>query len=456
MKPTDFVASIRRSQASWQPVVRSLLDVDFYKFTMGLFIYKLYRGVTVKFSLINRHVKIPLAKIVSEADLRRELDHVRTLKLRRTDIIWLRGQDYYGSNLFPDDYLKFLSELQLCEYKIVRNGDQFFLDFEGPWEVVTFWETIALAIISELFYRKLMENMSDEEIEILYANASNKLYYKLCALKRHDSIMFADFGQRRRHSFLWQKYAIEMSKEVMGSRFTGTSNAWMSFNQDIAAIGTNAHELPMVLTALANSDQEMIDAQYEVIRKWYKIFDRGGLRVLLPDTYGSAQFFANMPNDVALEVAHKWRGPRLDSGDPIVEGNEYLKWLDSFGIDPIKEGKVIIPSDGLDVDSMIRIDEEFRGRIAHPFGWGTKLTNDFEGCHPRGEEEAVVNGEKLGLSWGELFKGHSIVCKVTSANGRPAVKLSNNLNKATGPKGKIARHIKVFGSRGRITQEVVV
>ena len=67
------------------------------------------------------------------------------------------------------------------------------------------------------------------------------------------------------------------------------------------------------------------------------------------------------------------------------------------------------------------------------FGWGTLLTNDFRGCHPRG---------------GDLLDPISLVCKVTAANGRPAVKLSDNYAKATGPAEAVARYRAVFGSRG--------
>lgn len=456
MKAIDFATYVRHSSLGWKPVVRSLLDVDFYKFTMGLFIFNFYRDVNVKFGFINRHLHIPVAKIVDEASLRHELDHVRTLKLRRTDIAWLRGQDYYGSNLFPDTYLKFLSELTLPEYTLTRVGDQYELTFEGPWAEVSLWETIALAIISELFYRKLMQGMSETRLYLLYDAAHVKQLGKLYKLLQYPSITFADFSQRRRHSFLWQQHSIAQAKAVMKERFTGTSNTWMAFNMDLVGIGTNAHELPMIATAIAKSNEEMCYAQYRVLEQWSQLFNRGGLRIVLADTYGSAQFFANMPEPLAEEVARNWRGVRLDSGDPIVEANNYIDWLKNFGIDPMKHGKIVIPSDGLDVDSMIAIDEALRGRIAHPYGWGTNFANDFRGCHPQANEEAVVDGEKLNLSWDDLFRGHSFVCKAVSANGNPAVKLSNNVSKATGDPEAVDRYIKIFGDKGRATQEVSV
>jgi nicotinate phosphoribosyltransferase len=50
----------------------------------------------------------------------------------------------------------------------------------------------------------------------------------------------------------------------------------------------------------------------------------------------------------------------------------------------------------------------------------------------------------------------SLVCKVTSVNGRPAVKLSDNPAKATGDPAEIERYIRVFGAAGRAAREVLV
>jgi nicotinate phosphoribosyltransferase len=64
-------------------------------------------------------------------------------------------------------------------------------------------------------------------------------------------------------------------------------------------------------------------------------------------------------------------------------------------------------------------------------GWGTNLTNDFTGCAP-----AVKLID---------LKPVSLVCKVFEANGRPAVKLSDNPAKFLGPKKEIERYTRVFG-----------
>lgn len=50
----------------------------------------------------------------------------------------------------------------------------------------------------------------------------------------------------------------------------------------------------------------------------------------------------------------------------------------------------------------------------------------------------------------------SIVCKVTSVDGRPAVKLSDNPEKATGGPSEIDRYQRVFGGEGRVRSAVHV
>jgi nicotinate phosphoribosyltransferase len=205
---------------------------------------------------------------------------------------------------------------------------------------------------------------------------------------------------------------------VMGERFVGTSNTWMASRHDLSPIGTNAHELQMVTVALA-PDHEKVGAQYETLKNWQQAYGQG-LRVILPDTYGTEQFFKNAPSWIS-----EWRGLRQDSGSPVSQGRLYIEWLKSQNKDPRE--KLLIPSDGLDVDTMLDIDRALGSEINISYGWGTLLTNDFRGCHSS-----------------SLLRPFSIVCKVVEANGKPCVKLSNNIEKATGERDEIERYINLF------------
>jgi nicotinate phosphoribosyltransferase len=88
----------------------------------------------------------------------------------------------------------------------------------------------------------------------------------------------------------------------------------------------------------------------------------------------------------------------------------------------------------MDADSIETTYRHFHGRVHTSFGWGTNLTNDFRDCDPDGA---------AGLA------PISLVCKVVSANGRPAVKLSDNPAKATGEPKEIERYLRVFENADR-------
>ena len=220
-------------------------------------------------------------------------------------------------------------------------------------------------------------------------------------------------------------------QEGLGNQFIGTSNCAIAMKRDIEAIGTNAHELPMVYSALANSDAELAAAPYQVLADWQDEHD-GNLRIMLPDTYGTAGFLKNAPDWLA-----GWTGIRIDSGDPATGAENAICWWRDRGEDP--RNKLVIFSDGLDVDKIIELHTQFYGRVKVSFGWGTMLTNDFRG-----------------LVADDALAPFSLVCKAVSANGRPTVKLSDNPTKALGPKDEIARYKRVFGVGDQTAMDVVV
>jgi nicotinate phosphoribosyltransferase len=241
-------------------------------------------------------------------------------------------------------------------------------------------------------------------------------------------------------------------RDSLGATFTGTSNTYLAYKHDLEAIGTNAHELPMALAAMADNDDGLRTAQYRVLELWQQTYQRE-LLVMLPDTYGTTQFLKGAPDWVA-----DWTGQRMDSKDPYIAGDEYIAWLKSRGRDP--EKKLAIASDGLDVEKILGLHAYFAGeildgsdpesfrnaadfldakrwnpkrKIRFSSGWGTLLTNDFRNCDPNGEQG---------------FDPISLVCKLTEANGRSTVKLSDNYAKAMGEPEELTRYRRVFGAAG--------
>ncbi|WP_170789517.1 nicotinate phosphoribosyltransferase [Ruegeria lacuscaerulensis] len=428
----DIAARVYNHKWQIDPIIRSLIDTDFYKLLMCQSVFRNRPQTEVVFSLINRSNHIPLAKLIDECELREQLDHIRSLSLSRGESTWLRGNMFYGKRqMFRSDFMEWFENLRLPPYHLERKGDQYELTFEGKWHEVMLWEIPALAVLMELRSRAVLNDMRRFELQVLYARAMTRVWEKIEQLRDIDGLGIADFGTRRRHSFLWQDWCVQAMIEGLGSAFSGTSNCLIAMRREVEAIGTNAHELPMVYSALADTDAELAQAPYDVLRDWHDEHD-GNLRIILPDTYGTQGFLDRAPDWLA-----GWTGIRVDSGDPAAAAETAINWWKSRGEDP-REKRVIF-SDGLDVDKIRELHGQFAGRTNISFGWGTLLTNDFRGLVP---DDALAP--------------FSLVCKAVAANGRPTVKLSDNPEKAMGPADEIERYKRVFGVGAQPAIEVIV
>jgi len=435
MTTTDIARRVYNHAWKLDPIVRSLLDTDFYKLLMLQMIWGLYPQVDATFSLINRKHSVRLAEEIDAGELRAQLDHARSLRFSKKEMIWLAGNSFYGSKqIFSPGFLRWLEDFRLPEYTLEKRDGQYELTFPGKWFETTMWEIPALAIINELRSRAALKTYGPFTLDVTYARAKAKMWEKVERLKKLPDLRISDFGTRRRHSFLWQRWCVEALKEGLGPEvFTGTSNVLLAMDNDLEALGTNAHELPMVLAAIAPTEAALKAAPYQVLQDW-KSYYGGNLLIVLPDAFGTDSFLRNAPDWVA-----DWTGFRPDSAPAIEGGEKIVDWWRAHGRDPRE--KLLIFSDGLDVDMIEEAYHHFRGRVRMSFGWGTNLTNDFAGCSPFPNPR---------------LDPISLVCKVSEADGHPAVKLSDNPEKATGSDEEIARYIRIFGDKGRVSHAVTV
>ncbi len=446
----------RAHDHNWEldPITRSLLDTDFYKLLMLQFIWKHFPTTHATFTLLNRAREVRLGEIVDVERLRDQLEETRKLRFRKSELIWLAGNTFFGRRgIFEPAFLEWLErDFRLSDYDLSVRDGQLSLSFHGLWAETTMWEIYALSAIDELKSRASLKRLSEFELDILYARAKTRLWEKMERLRGVPRLSVSDFGTRRRHSFLWHEYVVIAMRDVLGASFAGSSNTYLAYKHDLEAMGTNGHELPMALAALANDDEDLLTSQYRLLELWQKTY-QGELLILLPDTFGTTQFLDQAPEWVA-----DWTGQRADSKDPYVAGDEYIAWLERRGRDPRR--KRLIASDALDVKQILGLHAYFGGtirngatpadfarasdfldeskwlperRIRFSSGWGTYLTNDFRNCNPQGDEE---------------FDPVSLVCKLTQVEGRPTVKLSDNYSKAMGPAGEVERYRRVFGVAG--------
>jgi len=327
--------------------------------------------------------------------------------------------------------MEWFENMRLPVYHLEKRDGQYELTFEGKWHEVMLWEIPALAVLMELRGRAVLHDMRKFELQVLYARAMTKLWEKIDHLRTLPDLRIADFGTRRRHSYLWQDWCVQAMVEGLGNNFVGTSNCHIAMKRDLEAIGTNAHELPMVFSALAEDDAALRQAPYKVLADWHEEHE-GNLRIILPDTYGTEGFLKGAPDWLA-----GWTGIRIDSGDPATGAETAIRWWKERGEDPTK--KLVIFSDGLDTSKIAELHMQFAGRVRVSFGWGTLLTNDFRG-----------------LTQDDGLAPFSMVCKAIKANGKPTVKLSDNPNKAMGPASEIKRYKRVFGVGQQEEMDVIV
>ena len=437
----DFAARAHDHNYRMDPIVRSRLDNDFYIYSMGQIVHEKHPSTIVDFDLTNRSGHVRLADHIDIGELREQLDHAKSLRYGKSELIVLQGQTYAGvSNMFSGGYIDRLRRSTLTDYELTvdKEAGQFNLRTGGKWLDSMQWEIHSLAIVNELYARAMMRKLSKAQLDIMYARAKTRLYAKLERIKNEaPDMQVSEFGTRRRHGFLWQKYVVEMMMEVLGDQFIGTSNVLLAQQLGLEAKGTSAHQMPMVYAALAAKDgnEAIRQSQYQVMLDHQSVYGEH-LRVFLPDTFGTTQFLENAPNWVQW-----WAGFRPDSKDAFEAGEEAIAFWKHMSQDPKK--KLCLFADGLDIEipgaplngtDMIAVHNRFKGRIMDGYGWGTNATNSFGGCVP---------GEP------DMMKAISIVMKAVSANGHPTVKISDNPSKAkSNDPAELERYLRLFGHAG--------
>src|SRR3989344_2234943 len=261
-----------------KPIIRSALENDFYKFTMGQLVFNKYKDVPVEFELKNRTKEVKLADVIDEGELRENLDEVGKLKFNKTDIHYLRGTNEYGDRMFSEEYLQFLENFCFPEYELGNVDGEYSLKFIGKWSEITYWEIPALAIINELYYRSLIKSKNFTKLnnDLIYATGKSRLAKKIQILKLNSDITFCDFGLRRRFSSEWKDYIDEVLAEELPEQFLGTSNTYIAMKHGLLPMGTSAHELFMAMSGIVHSNYFTIGKSHnKVLQNWWELYGYG-------------------------------------------------------------------------------------------------------------------------------------------------------------------------------------
>ncbi len=332
----------------------SILDNDFYKFTMQCAVIKLFPNTKGKYQFINRGAhKFPKG---FDKALRQAVDAMIDLKLTRQEKDFLLKQCPY----LPPTYIDFLDGYRYNpeEVSIEQVGEELSVSVQGYWYRTILWEVPLLALISELYYQLTnAQRWSDEKI---VENTLEKI-----ALYDDLEVKFAEFGTRRRHSYHVHKLVTQSLSEYKGDTFSGSSNVHLAMLNNVKPIGTHAHEWFMFHAA----EYGFKMSNTLSLEHWVDVF-RGDLGVALSDTYTTDVFFKQFDT----KFAKLFDGVRHDSGDPIEFAEKTIAHYEKFGINPMY--KYIIFSDGLNSKKVTDIARACKGKIGISFGIGTNLTND--------------------------------------------------------------------------------
>lgn len=372
-------------------IIPSLLDNDFYKFTMQHAVIKLFPYAKAKYQFINRG-KHKFPEGFAEK-LRIAIDNMAKLKLTDHEKSFLKNTCPY----LDPTYLDFLQGYRYdpSEVKIEQIGEEVSVHIEGYWYRTILWEVPIMSLICELFYQtNHLERFDDETVSKTVQDKIEN-YNQL-------GITVAEFGTRRRHSFAVHDLVVDTLKKHQSKCFVGTSNVHLAMKYQTKPIGTHAHEWFMFHAAKYGYKM----ANELGLEHWVDVY-RGDLGIALTDTYTTDVFFEQFDK----KFSKLFDGVRHDSGDPLEFADKTIKHYQENGIDPLT--KTIIFSDGLDFDKVKRIADYCRGKIGMSFGIGTDFTND------------------VGLS------AMNIVLKMTealpeNANWTGVVKLSDEPKKHTG------------------------
>lgn len=332
----------------------SILDNDFYKFTMQYAVVKLFPKAKARYQFINRG-KHEYPEGFAEK-LREAIASLDKLKLSKAEKAFFAESCPY----MDPTYFDFLKGYRYDpeEVTIEQKGTELTIKIEGYWYRTILWEVPIMSLICELYYEMTgLKRVSDTEVAHIVESKMQK-YDKL-------DITIADFGTRRRHSFYVHDLVINTLKNHPSKTFIGTSNVYLAMKYNTKQIGTHAHEWFMFHAAKYGYKM----ANLLGLENWADVY-LGDLGIALSDTYTTEAFFKQFNK----KLTKLFDGVRHDSGDAIEFAQKTINHYLSQGINPLS--KSIIFSDGLDYEKVEKISAYCKDKIGYSFGIGTDFTND--------------------------------------------------------------------------------
>jgi nicotinate phosphoribosyltransferase len=373
------------------PIVRSLLETDLYKFTMWQALLHRHPSAQAEYAFACRNQPAyPLAELKN--DVERELDHLCSLSFTADEVAYMRGLRF-----IKGDFADFLTVFRFQRHFIVvdTDGDTLTIRATGPQVHVMGFEIYVLYIVNELYFRRFDQAGALAEGRRRLAGKIGLLHGLAAETPKRHPFEFFDFGVRRRFSGAWHEEVVATFAREAPLYFKGTSNVWFAMKYQLVPIGTMAHEY---LQSFQSFGVRLRDFQKAALEDWVQEY-RGDLGTALTDVVGMDAFLA----DFDLYFAKLFDGLRHDSGDPVEWGEKALAHYARLRLDA--HTRRLVFSDSLDLPKAFALYRHFADRTMTGFGIGTNLSNDV-GIAPL-----------------------NIVMKLMSCNGQPVAKLSDSPGK---------------------------
>lgn len=332
----------------------SILDNDFYKFTMQNAVVKLFPSARTRYRFINRGQHRFPAGFAER--LRDAVEQMASLALTADERAFLERTCPYLDPSYHDFLQGFRYNPR--EVHIEQHGDDLDVMVEGLWYRTILWEVPLMSLISELWFEMMDKDRDSDEVALSRTRAKIEHY-------RDMGIQVAEFGTRRRFSYSLHDKVVATLKRYGQKAFIGTSNVYLAYKHGVKPLGTHAHEWFMFHAAKYGFKM----ANTVALNHWVDVY-RGDLGIALTDTFTTKVFFDSFDK----MFAKLFDGLRHDSGDPITFAQTAIHHYEALGIDP--RTKTIIFSDALDPEKVDRIVAFCKGKIGMSFGIGTNFTND--------------------------------------------------------------------------------
>ena len=400
--------------------MEALLNLeDQYKFPMGQLMFDRQADAEVTFRMTNRKAKsgMRIADYIMRGELQERYDELRGLTFTPDQIDILRNQT---DKRYSEAFLGYLATFRLpdIEVSIDPETNDITAETTSRWNASSLWEIPMLSQIPELYYPRYVEAHGGTASEIW--NEGDRRLKRFIDLMRNNDIKWAEFGTRRRFSSAWQDHAVERFVSECPEQFLGTSNPWLAHKYGVPAVGTNAHELPMVYAALEESrGGNPLDGQTKVIDDW---LDRiPNMPVLLVDTFTS-DFALRSLTTRQLEAI---KTCRIDSGDERAIGRKLIEFWQARGL----AAPNLMFTNSLSGEKAVALQRYFEGQTTTLFGIGGGSVNN------------------MGFDAIRDVPGMNIVSKAVRADGHYTVKLSDDPGKHMGAPKDIRRYKRLMTAR---------